>query len=116
MKMAGEMGTELLHDGSLLSVDIHPGAPHHYLVHVPLVEKLVETGKEILQKNNVTDLNDVRFGFHWPPFCSVTHPHLHVLAPVSQMARKMVMQNIDTFDRIIKLLQRTVGILPVLLK
>ncbi|KAL1259836.1 hypothetical protein QQF64_010413 [Cirrhinus molitorella] len=53
--------------------------------HVPLVEKLVETGKEILQKNNVTDLSDVRFGFHWPPFCSVTHLHLHVLAPVSQM-------------------------------
>uniref|UniRef100_A0A672QYQ8 Adenosine 5'-monophosphoramidase HINT3 n=1 Tax=Sinocyclocheilus grahami TaxID=75366 RepID=A0A672QYQ8_SINGR len=103
----GEMGTELLHDGSLLTDetvscfrDIHPGAPHHYLdvprkyvgnckslgkEHVPLVEKLVETGKEILQKNNVTDLNGVRFGFHWPPFCSVTHPHLHVLAPVSQM-------------------------------
>uniref|UniRef100_A0A673J4K5 Histidine triad nucleotide binding protein 3 n=1 Tax=Sinocyclocheilus rhinocerous TaxID=307959 RepID=A0A673J4K5_9TELE len=100
----GEMGTELLHDGSLLSDEtvscfryIHPGAPHHYLV-VPrkhsfvqilflwfLVEKLVKIGKEILQKNNVTDLNGVRFGFHWPSFCSVTHPHLHVLAPVSQM-------------------------------
>lgn len=25
-----------------------------------LVEKLVEIGKEILQKNNITDLNDVR--------------------------------------------------------
>ncbi|KAG1936571.1 aprataxin isoform j [Pimephales promelas] len=80
--------------------DIRPGAPHHYLVvpnkhvgnckslrkeHMPLVEKMVDIGKEILQKNNVTDLNDVRFGFHWPPFSTVTHLHLHVLAPVSQM-------------------------------
>ncbi|TSQ69482.1 Histidine triad nucleotide-binding protein 3 [Bagarius yarrelli] len=83
------------------------------------VEKLIETGKAILQKNDVTDLNDVRyfgyrfyprvlnpnkicavlkraffeyaddvyfrFGFHWPPFHSVEHLHLHVLAPASQI-------------------------------
>ncbi|XP_056331367.1 histidine triad nucleotide-binding protein 3 [Danio aesculapii] len=100
--LKGEMGTELLHSDETVSCfrDIHPGAPHHYLVvpskhvgnckslnkeHVPLVEKMLETGKNILEKNNVTDLSDVRFGFHWPPFCSVTHLHLHVLAPVSQM-------------------------------
>ncbi|XP_020489305.1 histidine triad nucleotide-binding protein 3 [Labrus bergylta] len=97
-----ELGTELLHCDEEISCfrDIKPGAPHHYLVvpskhvgnckslskeHVPLVKRMVETGKEILQKNNVTDLSDVRFGFHWPPFCSVTHLHLHVLAPASQM-------------------------------
>ncbi|XP_026226075.1 histidine triad nucleotide-binding protein 3 [Anabas testudineus] len=97
-----EMGTELLHSDEEISCfrDIKPGAAHHYLVvptkhvgnckslkkeHVPLVKRLVETGKEILQRNNVTDLSDVRFGFHWPPFCSVTHLHLHVLAPASQM-------------------------------
>ncbi|TMS11237.1 Histidine triad nucleotide-binding protein 3 [Larimichthys crocea] len=97
-----EMSTELLHSDDEVSCfrDIKPGAPHHYLVvptkhvgncksltkeHVPLVKQLVETGKEILQKNNITDLTDVRFGFHWPPFCSVTHLHLHVLAPASQM-------------------------------
>ncbi|XP_073341436.1 adenosine 5'-monophosphoramidase HINT3 [Pagrus major] len=98
-----EMGTELLHCDEEISCfrDIKPGAPHHYLVvptkhvgnckslskeHVPLVKQMVETGKEILQKNSVTDLSDVRFGFHWPPFCSVTHLHLHVLAPASQMS------------------------------
>ncbi|CAJ1062074.1 histidine triad nucleotide-binding protein 3 [Xyrichtys novacula] len=98
-----EMGTELLHCDEEISCfrDIKPGAPHHYLVvpskhvgnckslnkdHVPLVKQMVETGKEILQKNNITDLSDVRFGFHWPPFCSVTHLHLHVLAPASQMS------------------------------
>ncbi|KAK9513444.1 hypothetical protein VZT92_026978 [Zoarces viviparus] len=98
-----EMGTELLHCDEDISCfrDIKPGAPHHYLVvptkhmgnckslgkeHVPLVKRMVELGKEILQKNNVTDLSDVRFGFHWPPFSSVTHLHLHVLAPASQMS------------------------------
>ncbi|CAN9513927.1 unnamed protein product [Ophioblennius macclurei] len=97
-----EMDTELLHRDEEISCfrDIKPAAPHHYLVvptkhvgnckslhkeHVPLVKQMVETGKEILQKCNVTDLSDVRFGFHWPPFCSVTHLHLHVLAPASQM-------------------------------
>ncbi|XP_074804486.1 adenosine 5'-monophosphoramidase HINT3 isoform X2 [Natator depressus] len=80
--------------------DIRPGAPHHYLVvpiehmgncktlkkeHIPLVEKMMEAGKNILQRNNFTDLNDIRMGFHWPPFCSISHLHLHVLAPASQL-------------------------------
>ncbi|XP_008321877.1 adenosine 5'-monophosphoramidase HINT3 [Cynoglossus semilaevis] len=97
-----EIGTELLHCDEDISCfrDIRPGAPHHYLVvptrhignckslskeHVPLVKRMVETGKKVLQKNNVTDLSDIRLGFHWPPFCSVAHLHLHVLAPASQM-------------------------------
>ncbi|XP_060937625.1 histidine triad nucleotide-binding protein 3 [Limanda limanda] len=97
-----EMGTELLLCDEEISCfrDIKPAVPHHYLVvptrhvgnckslskeHVPLVKRMIEKGKEILQKNNFTDLSDVRFGFHWPPFCSVTHLHLHVLAPASQM-------------------------------
>ncbi|KAJ8411466.1 hypothetical protein AAFF_G00162740 [Aldrovandia affinis] len=97
-----EMDTELLHNDEELSCfrDIKPAAPHHYLVvptghvgnpkslrkeHVLLVEKMVEMGKTILQNNGITDLDDVRFGFHWPPFCSVNHLHLHVLAPASQM-------------------------------
>ncbi|KAK1795016.1 hypothetical protein P4O66_010205 [Electrophorus voltai] len=98
----GEMNTELLYSDEDTSCfrDIKPGAPHHYLVvptkhvgnckslhkeHIPLVEKLVETGKEVLRKNNYSDLSDIRFGFHLPPFQSVTHLHLHVLAPASQM-------------------------------
>ncbi|KAJ3597240.1 hypothetical protein NHX12_000768 [Muraenolepis orangiensis] len=97
-----EVSAELLHCDEEISCfrDIKPGAPHHYLVvpsrhvgscktltkhHVPLVQRMVEVGKEILEKNDVTDLSDVRFGFHLPPFCSVGHLHLHVLAPASQL-------------------------------
>ncbi|XP_041844869.1 histidine triad nucleotide-binding protein 3 isoform X2 [Melanotaenia boesemani] len=72
-----EMGTELLHKDEEISCfrDIKPGAPHHYLVvptkhvgnckslnkdHVLLVKRMVDIGKEILQKNSVTELTDVR--------------------------------------------------------
>ncbi|KAG9328789.1 hypothetical protein JZ751_010653 [Albula glossodonta] len=80
--------------------DVKPGAQHHYLViprmhlgnclslrkeHVPLVQRMMEMGKAVLQKSHVTDLTDIRLGFHVPPFSSVPHLHLHVLAPASQM-------------------------------
>ncbi|XP_075453373.1 adenosine 5'-monophosphoramidase HINT3 isoform X2 [Ascaphus truei] len=97
-----ESSAELLHcDEDLVCFkDIRPGAPHHYLVvpkkhvgncktltkdHVQLVKNMMEVGKNILQRNNVTDLDDIRLGFHWPPFCSIAHLHLHVLAPASQL-------------------------------
>lgn len=97
-----EGGTELLHvDEDLVCFrDIRPGALHHYLVvpkkhvgncktlskdDVQLVKNMVAIGKNVLQKNNVTDLEDTRMGFHWPPFCSISHLHLHVLAPANQL-------------------------------
>ncbi|XP_023662094.1 adenosine 5'-monophosphoramidase HINT3 [Paramormyrops kingsleyae] len=121
-----EVKSDLLYSDEELSCfrDIHPGAPHHYLVvptkhvgnckslqkdHIPLVEKMVELGKTILQNNNVTDLEDIRLGFHWPPFCSVTHLHLHVLAPVSQMgftSRLIYRPNSMWFITVDQLIQR----------
>ncbi|XP_069463608.1 adenosine 5'-monophosphoramidase HINT3 [Ambystoma mexicanum] len=98
-----EPGTELLHspDEDLVCFkDIRPGAPHHYLVvpkkhmgncktltkdNIPLVKKMVEVGNTILQRNHFTDLEDTRVGYHWPPFCTIAHLHLHVLAPASQL-------------------------------
>ncbi|KAM8946151.1 adenosine 5'-monophosphoramidase HINT3 [Pelodytes ibericus] len=97
-----ESDAELLHcdDDLVCFKDIRPGAPYHYLVvpkkhvgncktlskdHVQLVNDMMEVGRNVLQKNNVTDLEDTRLGFHWPPFCSIAHLHLHVLAPASQL-------------------------------
>uniref|UniRef100_A0A3B4BDH4 Adenosine 5'-monophosphoramidase HINT3 n=1 Tax=Periophthalmus magnuspinnatus TaxID=409849 RepID=A0A3B4BDH4_9GOBI len=102
-----EMGTELLHCDEEISCfkDIRPAAPHHYLVvpnkHVGNCKSLTKEkghvgqlkhsgnifGGILIFRSKVDTFTYVicRFGFHWPPFCSVTHLHLHVLAPVSQM-------------------------------
>ncbi|XP_037304556.2 adenosine 5'-monophosphoramidase HINT3-like [Pungitius pungitius] len=92
----------LLSDDELLCFrDTKPGATHHYLVvprthidnctrlqgdDVSLVERMVEMGWSILKKNKISDLEDVRMGFHVPPFSSVPHLHLHALAPASEMS------------------------------
>uniref|UniRef100_UPI0037E7804D adenosine 5'-monophosphoramidase HINT3-like n=1 Tax=Semicossyphus pulcher TaxID=241346 RepID=UPI0037E7804D len=91
----------LLSDDDLLCFrDIKPGATHHYLViprthidyckalqadDIPLVERMVQMGWRVLEQNKVSDLDDVRMGFHIPPFSSVPHLHLHTLAPASKM-------------------------------
>ncbi|XP_069743049.1 adenosine 5'-monophosphoramidase HINT3 [Narcine bancroftii] len=97
-----EEPTDLLHWDEQFACfkDIRPGAPHHYLVvprkhignckslkkeHIPIVQAMVTIGKSVLLQKGIDDLADVRLGFHWPPFSSVAHLHLHVLAPASQM-------------------------------
>ncbi|XP_069552371.1 adenosine 5'-monophosphoramidase HINT3-like [Brachyistius frenatus] len=91
----------LLSDDQLVCFrDLQPGATHHYLIiprthidnckalqggHIPLVEQMVEMGRSVLEKKQVSNLDDVRMGFHMPPFTSVPHLHLHALAPASQI-------------------------------
>uniref|UniRef100_A0A4W5PC06 HIT domain-containing protein n=1 Tax=Hucho hucho TaxID=62062 RepID=A0A4W5PC06_9TELE len=84
--------------------DIDPAAPHHYLVvpkkhiescfslfkeHIKLVERMAEMGRAVLQENGITNPNDIRMGFHRPPYISVPHLHLHVLAPTSEITDYM---------------------------
>uniref|UniRef100_A0A8C1TG56 Si:dkey-25e12.3 n=1 Tax=Cyprinus carpio TaxID=7962 RepID=A0A8C1TG56_CYPCA len=79
--------------------DIDPGAPHHYLVipkkhihsclslqadDINLVKKMADMGRDVLKAKNVTNLKDISLGFHVPPYITVPHLHLHVLAPFSQ--------------------------------
>ncbi|XP_029452387.1 histidine triad nucleotide-binding protein 3-like isoform X1 [Rhinatrema bivittatum] len=122
-----EKNAELLHcdnEDLVCFKDIKPGAPHHYLVvpkkhigncktltkdHLSLVEDMMAMGRTVLQRNNVSDLKDIRMGFHWPPFCSISHLHLHVLAPASQLSRLIYRINsywFITADQLIERLQR----------
>lgn len=80
--------------------DIRPVSRHHYLIvpigHHPeakylskecigMVQQMVDVGKMILKQQG-GDEEDCRMGFHWPPFTSVKHLHLHVISPVSEMS------------------------------
>ena len=79
--------------------DIRPQAEHHYLVvpkthirtlkylskdDIPKILRMEAIGKQVLQDNG-GDLKDYRAGFHWPPFLTVNHLHMHVIFPESQM-------------------------------
>ncbi|KAK4324458.1 hypothetical protein Pmani_004906 [Petrolisthes manimaculis] len=79
--------------------DMRPAAPHHYLIvtrqhftdarsltkeHIPMVERMVSVGKEVLATQGGSD-GSARLGFHWPPFHSISHLHLHVIAPENEM-------------------------------
>ncbi|RWS13541.1 hypothetical protein B4U79_13558 [Dinothrombium tinctorium] len=44
-----------------------------------------EIGLKVLKERG-GDLNDTRLGFHWPPFNTISHLHLHVISPQSEMS------------------------------
>ncbi|KAL3219736.1 hypothetical protein MRX96_030276 [Rhipicephalus microplus] len=52
---------------------------------IPLVNHLVEIGKQVLEQCGGS-MDSCRMGFHWPPFTSISHLHLHVIAPVADMS------------------------------
>lgn len=49
-----------------------------------LLNRMMSISRELLSKNNLS-IEDARFGYHWPPFRSVKHLHLHTIAPESEM-------------------------------
>ncbi|PIK33704.1 hypothetical protein BSL78_29484 [Apostichopus japonicus] len=79
--------------------DIRPASREHLLViptnHVrtikaftkddkPKLEYLYDLGKAVLEKRG-GDISEARCGFHWPPFHSIEHLHLHIIYPQSEM-------------------------------
>lgn len=88
-------------DEILIFKDIKPAAKYHFLSipkehivnvnslttsdHKRLLDTLMSEGKRILQEQG-GDVNDCLLGFHLPPFNTVGHLHLHVIAPVSNLS------------------------------
>ncbi|KAK2584874.1 hypothetical protein KPH14_002471 [Odynerus spinipes] len=80
--------------------DIYPASTHHYLIlpnrHIRNAKELRPSDKELYDKIVATiqiivdkqglDINSTRTGFHWPPFNTVHHLHLHVISPVENMS------------------------------
>jgi len=99
-------------DDVLCIKDIKPASTHHYLilpkVHIPsakdlkpddepLFDKIVDTVEVVCAQQGL-DLASVRTGFHWPPFTTVNHLHLHVIAPVENIGfLQRVMFKPDSF-------------------
>jgi len=100
--VSGKKDTELLYndDQYVCFRDIRPVSRHHYLIvpiahhpdakylakeHTGMVKRMIEVGQSVL-KTQGGDLEDCRMGFHWPPFTSVKHLHLHIISPVSEMS------------------------------
>ncbi|XP_075989681.1 adenosine 5'-monophosphoramidase HINT3-like [Anticarsia gemmatalis] len=92
---------EILYEDEDICVfrDIKPASSFHVLIipkkHIDdvkcltagdkeLVGKMLSVAHELLSKNNLP-LDNARLGYHWPPFRSVKHLHLHAIAPESEM-------------------------------
>ncbi|OAD57270.1 Histidine triad nucleotide-binding protein 3 [Eufriesea mexicana] len=79
--------------------DINPASTHHYLIlpnkHIrnakelrpedaELYDRILSTVDIILEKQGL-DPAATRTGFHWPPFNTVSHLHLHVISPINKI-------------------------------
>jgi len=87
-------------DNYLAFKDLYPKSDEHLLVipkeHIQdasklnqsnsyKVQEMLDIGHELIL-NIGGSVSDCRFGFHWPPFNSIKHLHLHVIYPVKNMS------------------------------
>ncbi|KAI4484111.1 PREDICTED: histidine triad nucleotide-binding protein 3-like [Polistes canadensis] len=80
--------------------DINPASTHHYLIlpnkHIRNAKELKRENDELYDKMIATvqiiaeqqglDVESTRTGFHWPPFNTVHHLHLHVISPIENLS------------------------------
>ena len=110
-----QLPSEIVHEDAdyVCFIDRSPASTHHYLIvprqhirdarsltvdQLPIIDKMAEVGKQVLAERG-GNLDNVRMGFHWPPFLMVRHLHMHVISPASQMGwlhRNIVFRN-DSF-------------------
>ncbi|RZC38150.1 histidine triad nucleotide-binding protein 3-like [Asbolus verrucosus] len=76
--ISGDAPGEIFYQDDEVTVfkDIKPASNFHFLA-VPKEHILADKGG---------DVDDVRLGFHLPPFNSIAHLHLHVISPASGMS------------------------------
>lgn len=94
---------ELLHsDEEVFCIrDARPASTHHILVipkkhlpdsshlrrdQLPLLSHMESSGLQVVRSlGGSVEHDDIVMGFHWPPFCTQPHLHLHVISPKRQM-------------------------------
>ncbi|XP_046995811.1 adenosine 5'-monophosphoramidase HINT3-like isoform X2 [Schistocerca americana] len=84
---SGSKGSSASYTAGFCQTTLQAGPPATLLILSTLrtVEDMVRIGKEVLEERG-GDLSDLRLGFHFPPFYSVGHLHLHVISPASDMS------------------------------
>nr|XP_054758684.1 adenosine 5'-monophosphoramidase HINT3-like [Lytechinus pictus] len=97
-----EPNTKILFQNEAACVfhDIRPSTKEHLLIipkshhgnvkslekcKIPLVQYLYQVGEVVLESRG-GNIADARVGFHWPPFNTIDHLHLHVVYPVNEMS------------------------------
>ncbi|XP_063701713.1 adenosine 5'-monophosphoramidase HINT3-like [Culicoides brevitarsis] len=98
-KQAQETTIEHETDNIVIFKDIRPASDFHFLAvtktHIPdpkhltvdhkaLIEEMRDSLKLVMERHS-SNLVDSLFGFHWPPFNSVKHLHMHGIHPASTM-------------------------------
>ncbi|XP_022660127.1 histidine triad nucleotide-binding protein 3-like [Varroa destructor] len=91
------------HDSQFVVIsDIAPASTHHYLVipkehirdvrclddrHIDMVRQMADHGRKVLELRG-GKWDECRRGFHFPPFISVGHLHMHIISPESAMSKR----------------------------
>lgn len=67
--------------------------------------------RQLLSSKGV-NMDDVSYGFHWPPFNSIDHLHMHAIAPASKMrfTAKIVFKPINLWFCTVRMTKKKIKI------